>query len=138
MIKPSLFECSAWHNMFVLSEGFIHETRSTSLLVCHEGVSLFVWLQWHVNLWQRQSAVKLRLEMAHIFFSESPLITLRNFSWRNPVYTLRIYITLSYCGAFYWHWQTKARNRNLCTVICVTVLELQLIEDRLEDGSVYL
>lgn len=50
-------------------------------------MSLFVWLQWHDNLWQRQSAVRFRLEMAHIFFSESPPITLWNFSWRNPVYT---------------------------------------------------
>lgn len=94
MFKPLLFECSAWHgllamnkhDMFVLSEGFIHETRLTShlgmLIVCHEGVSLFVWLQWHGNIWGRQPAVRFRLsvwrglEMAHIFFSESSLITL--------------------------------------------------------------
>lgn len=81
--------CMTWWITWwiVLSEGFIHETRLTSLLVCHEGVSPFVWLQWQGNLWQRQSAVRFRLEMAYIFFSESPPITLWNFSWRNPVYT---------------------------------------------------
>lgn len=38
------------HDMFVLSEGFIHETRLTSLLVCREGVSLCGRLQHNTVL----------------------------------------------------------------------------------------
>lgn len=112
MIKPLLFVCSAWHDMFVLSEGFIHKTRLTSLLVCREGVSPFVWLQWHDNLWQRQSAVRFRLEMAHFLFRITSNYSLEFLLKKSSLYVI------SYWGAFYWHWQTKARNRNLYTVMC--------------------
>lgn len=46
------------HDMFVLSEGFIHETRLTSLLVCREGVSLCGYNGVRVRVRGRQLMTK--------------------------------------------------------------------------------